>query len=238
MGRCHASLGTRIPALVESPDVWYQPVTHFLEIFLVALYSLTAADKCCGKRFTSRLLAVARAVSAAAAVSSVRSWEYNPHMLRAVMFDFGHTIMDELKGGEIPLASRPVCLMPGLPEILPHIAFRMGIWANTKVAREYDIRVWLTRARINDHFGWVITSVDAGARKPDRRFFSYALKKCKLKKEEVLFVDNQLNTDIRGANDYGIRCVWLSGHAYRSADDTPNEALVIHGRNRLFSMVW
>jgi FMN phosphatase YigB (HAD superfamily) len=164
---------------------------------------------------------------AATGVSSVLPWEYNPHMLSAVMFDFGHTIMDELKGGEIPLASRPVCLMPGLPEILPHIAFRMGIWANTKVAREYDIRVWLRRARINDHFEWVITSVDAGARKPDRRFFSYALKKCKLKKEEVLFVGNQLNTDIRGANDYGIRCVWLSGHAYRSADDTPNEALIL-----------
>ena len=130
-------------------------------------------------------------------------------MLSAVMFDFGNTIMHELKGGEIPLDSRPVCLMPGLQEILPHIAFRMGIWANTKVAREYDIRVWLRRARINDHFEWVITSVDAGARKPDRRFFSYALKKCNLKKEEVLFVGNQLNTDIRGANDYGIRCVWL-----------------------------
>jgi len=134
--------------------------------------------------------------------------------------------MDELKGGEIPLALRPVHLMPGLPDILPHIAFRMGIWANTRVAREHDIRLWLRRANINDHFEWVITSVDAGARKPDRRFFSYALKKCKLKKEEVLFVGNQLNTDIRGANDYGIRCVWLSGRAYRSPDDTPSDALI------------
>ena len=141
-------------------------------------------------------------------------------MLNAVIFDFGHTIMNELKESETPLASRPVFLMPGLPDILPRIAFRMGVWANTKVDRERDIRLWLKRAGINDYFEWVITSVDAGARKPDRRFFSYALKRCKLKKDEVLFVGNQLNTDIRGANDYGIRCVWLSGRAYRSPDDT------------------
>jgi len=145
-------------------------------------------------------------------------------MLKAVMFDFGHTIMDELRGGDTPLAARPIFLMPGVPEILPHIGFRMGIWANTKVARELDIRLWLRSAEINDYFDWVISSVDAGARKPDRRFFRYALKKCGLTKEKVLFVGNQLNTDIRGANDYGIRSVWLSGRAYRSRDDTPDGA--------------
>jgi FMN phosphatase YigB (HAD superfamily) len=148
-------------------------------------------------------------------------------MLKAVMFDFGHTIMDELKERELPLTSRPVHLMPGLPGILPHITFKMGIWANTKVAREHDIRLWLRRARINDYFEWVITSVDAGARKPGPRFFSYALKKCKLKKDEVILVGNQLNTDIRGANDYGIKCVWLSGRAYHSPDDIPNDALIV-----------
>ena len=36
---------------------------------------------------------------------------------------------------------------------------------------------------------------------------------------------NQLNTDIRGANDYGMECVWLSGAAYRSPDDVPIDNL-------------
>ena len=140
-------------------------------------------------------------------------------MLKAVIFDFGHTIMNEVKAAETPLASRPIFLMPGLPDILARIPFRMGIWANTKVAKERDVRLWLRKAGINHHFKWVITSVDAGARKPDRRFFSYALRKCKLKKDEILFVGNQLNTDIQGANDFGINCVWLSGRAFRSPDD-------------------
>lgn len=36
----------------------------------------------------------------------------------------------------------------------------------------------------------------------------------------MLFVGNQLNTDIVGGWNYGIRTVWISGCAYRSADET------------------
>jgi putative hydrolase of the HAD superfamily len=45
-----------------------------------------------------------------------------------------------------------------------------------------------------------------------------------LRKDEIIFVGNQLNTDIQGANDYGIMSVWLSGAAYRSPDDSPGKA--------------
>jgi hypothetical protein len=37
-------------------------------------------------------------------------------MIKAVMFDFGHTIMDELQYRDMPLRSRPVSLMPGVLE--------------------------------------------------------------------------------------------------------------------------
>src|ERR1700739_2348392 len=67
---------------------------------------------------------------------------------------------------------------------------------------------------------WVVTSVDAGFRKPAPQFFEFALRKCGLARDEVLFVGNQLNTDIAGRQEYGIRTVWLSGGVYRSADET------------------
>ena len=63
-------------------------------------------------------------------------------------------------------------------------------------------------------------AVEAGYRKPHPEFFSFALRKCGLKKDELLFVGNQLNTDIQGALDYGIPNAWLSGKAFRSPDDT------------------
>jgi putative hydrolase of the HAD superfamily len=58
-----------------------------------------------------------------------------------------------------------------------------------------------------------------GFRKPAPEFFDFALVKCALSKDEVLFVGNQLNTDVTGGEQYGIRTVWLSGRPYRSADE-------------------
>jgi FMN phosphatase YigB (HAD superfamily) len=140
-------------------------------------------------------------------------------MIEAVIFDLGHTIMDELQSRKVVLRSRPIHLMPGVLETLSRIPFRLGIWANTRRAKESGIRHWLRRAGIDHYFSWVVTSAEAGYRKPDPRFFAYALAKCRLKRSRVLFVGNQLNTDIKGATDYGIRNVWLSAQEYRSPDD-------------------
>src|SRR5262245_7168446 len=105
-------------------------------------------------------------------------------MITAVIFDFGHTIMDELHRRDVPLRSRPVRLMPGVREALPRIPITKGIWANTKRAGEAGIRHWLKRAGIECHFDFVATSVDAGCRKPDRRFFEFALARCGLNKNQ------------------------------------------------------
>jgi FMN phosphatase YigB (HAD superfamily) len=144
--------------------------------------------------------------------------------LKAVAFDWGHTVMDERRDRDVPLEARPVHLMPGVSEVLPRIELPMALWANTHAAAEPDVRAWLERAGLNGVFRWVITSVDAGARKPDPKFFQYALSRCGLSRPDVLFVGNQLNTDVAGAASFGIATVWLSGLDYRSDDDAPCDA--------------
>ena len=141
--------------------------------------------------------------------------------MKALAFDWGHTIMDENHDREIPLDVRPIHLMPGVAEVLPHLAFPLALWANTRVAQESDLRAWLTRAGLGHLFQWVMTSIDAGARKPVPQFFEYALAQCGLAREDVLFIGNQLNTDVAGGQVFGISTVWLSGAEYRSVDDTP-----------------
>jgi len=106
--------------------------------------------------------------------------------LKAVAFDWGHTVMDECGDRDVPLDVRPVHLMPGVSEVLPQIALPLALWANTRVASEIDVRGWLERAGLNALFRWVITSVDAGARKPAPQFFHYALARCELAREEIL----------------------------------------------------
>ena len=141
--------------------------------------------------------------------------------LKAVAFDWGHTLMDERRDDHVPIDARPIHLMPGVRDTLEHVELPLGLWANTRTAAEADVRRWLDRAEISRFFRWVVTSVDAGARKPAPEFFQYALARCELARDDVLFVGNQLNTDIAGAEGFGIRTVWLSGPDHRSNDDDP-----------------
>jgi HAD superfamily hydrolase (TIGR01662 family) len=141
-----------------------------------------------------------------------------------VALDWGHTLMDERRDRDIPLDDRPAYLMPGVREALAAITLPLAVWANTREGDERHVRAWLTRAGLDGVFTWVITSVDAGARKPSPRFFAYALARCGCAPADVLFVGNQRNTDVAGANAAGIRSVWLAGEAYRSDDDRPCDA--------------
>jgi HAD superfamily hydrolase (TIGR01662 family) len=140
--------------------------------------------------------------------------------VKVVALDWGHTLMDERRDRHIPLADRPAHLMPGVPEALSALTMPLAVWANTS-QDERHVRAWLARAGLEGVFTWVITSTDAGARKPSPRFFAYALARCGCAPADVLFVGNQLNTDVAGANAAGIRSVWLAGEAYRSDDDRP-----------------
>jgi FMN phosphatase YigB (HAD superfamily) len=145
--------------------------------------------------------------------------------LKAIAFDVGHTLIDE----RIDAASfvEPVTLMPHVLEVLPQIDLPMAAWSNTKSAREAEVRQLLRAGGIERFFTWVITSIDANSRKPNREFFRYAFASCKLAADEVLFVGNQLNTDVYGGMQYGIRTVWISGGPHRSPDETATREEVI-----------
>jgi FMN phosphatase YigB (HAD superfamily) len=133
--------------------------------------------------------------------------------MKLIAFDWGHTLMDERRNLDA------VHLMPDVREVLPQLDMPLAVWANTRTAGEREVRRWLARAGIEQFFTWVVTSVDAGVRKPAPGFFEFALDRCGVAKDSVLFIGNQLNTDISGGEGFGIRTVWLSGVAYHSDDD-------------------
>src|SRR4051812_27505806 len=99
--------------------------------------------------------------------------------------------------------------MPGALHAVSRISLPMAVWANTRLAAESDVRAYLDRAGLKGFFSSVVTSVDAGARKPTAQFFEFALARAGVSREEVLFVGNQLNTDVLGAEAFGIHTVWL-----------------------------
>ena len=139
-------------------------------------------------------------------------------MIRMVAFDLGHTILDEVEYRELAIHLRPAVPMQGVLAALPRIDLPMAIWANT-TATGAEVRAWLKGASLDHYFRCIVTSAEVGYRKPDKRFFVRALTECGYGAHEILFVGNQRNSDIEGANACGIQSVLLTAPAYRSADD-------------------
>ena len=141
--------------------------------------------------------------------------------MKVLALDWGHTLMDERRDRHVPLDDRPAHLMPGVREALAAIALPLAVWANTREGDERHVRAWLrgpasTALHLGDH--------------PRRRRRPQAVARASsptrwpaaaARPDDVLFVGNQLNTDVAGANAAGIRSVWLAGEAYRSDDDRP-----------------
>jgi FMN phosphatase YigB (HAD superfamily) len=144
--------------------------------------------------------------------------------IKVIAFDVGHTLIDE----RIDAATfvPPVHAMPHVADALLQMDLPLAAWSNTASAREAEVRSLLTAAGIGRFFRWVVTSIDAGCRKPSAAFFRFALERCGVCETEVLFVGNQLNTDICGGRDCRIRTVWLSGEAHRSPEETLSSAEV------------
>jgi len=145
--------------------------------------------------------------------------DHEVEVVKGVIFDFGHTIMREDSCNDPYLATCPIDLMPGAREAIETIPLPKGIWANTRIATAAHIRKWLVRAGLDDQITWIAASYELRHRKPEPEFFQRALASCGLHATDIVFIGNQLDTDILGANRAGIRSVYLTGPAYRSGDE-------------------
>jgi len=85
---------------------------------------------------------------------------------------------------------------------------KLGIVSNTT----YSPAVWKTLERFDliNLFDVVITSVDVGWRKPSPKIFKRALQALKMSTSETVFVGDELDHDVEGAQNVGMRTVLLN----------------------------
>ncbi len=70
----------------------------------------------------------------------------------------------------------------------------------------------MRRVGLEDDFEFVIVSGKYGYRKPDKRMYQKALKKMRLKPEEVIFVGNDMYRDVYGAHEAGMKTVFFKSN--------------------------
>lgn len=84
----------------------------------------------------------------------------------------------------------------------------------------------LKTAGLIDYFEEVVVSGDINNGKPAAEIFENILKRLKLQKEEVIMVGNNLSSDILGANNAGIKCVWLdNGTSKENPEAKPDHTI-------------
>lgn len=94
-------------------------------------------------------------------------------------------------------------LFPGTIETLEQLKNRFQLHIITNGFEEIQ-HVKLEFAGLNKYFECLITSEQAGSKKPDAGIFHYALEKAGARTEESLMIGDDLDVDIIGAREIGM----------------------------------
>ncbi len=133
--------------------------------------------------------------------------------IRAVLFDWGGTLMREIPEFDGPMAGWPrVEAVPGAKEALRSLHGRhvLAVATNAVLSDEPLVRKALARAGLDPYFATVVTARDAGATKPDPEFFRAALDRVSCSPWETVMVGDSYFTDMVGAKVAGLRAVWFN----------------------------
>ena len=100
-------------------------------------------------------------------------------------------------------------LYDGVPELLHKIhesGDRAYLLSNAqRLFTEPEMRM----LGIYDSFDGILYSSDAGVKKPSAHFYDLLFQKYGLKKEESVMIGNEYRADIQGAEEYGIRSMYI-----------------------------
>ncbi len=133
-------------------------------------------------------------------------------MIKAILFDWGDTVMEELGGTSGPMAGwKQVAATPGIPELLASLDGRYDICLATN-ASESDqglVRRALVRVGLDGYFSRVYTARDVGCSKPTPEYYTHIVSDLGIRADECLMVGNGLETDANGAALAGLRAIWL-----------------------------
>jgi putative hydrolase of the HAD superfamily len=86
---------------------------------------------------------------------------------------------------------------------------------------EQDITDTLQRLKLPSWLSIIVTSLDAGANKPQPEIFQYALKEAGVPPSEAIYVGDQYQVDVLGAQGAGIKGILIDRHNFHEDTDCP-----------------
>jgi HAD superfamily hydrolase (TIGR01662 family) len=107
--------------------------------------------------------------------------------------------------------------------ILRNMGYRLGIISNA--SNTPDLNRLIDNHNLRQYFDVVVISAEEGIRKPDPRIFTKTLKKLGAKPECAIMVGDTLPADVLGAQNSGIKSVWITRRANRPENNDVLESI-------------
>lgn len=133
--------------------------------------------------------------------------------------------------------------LPHLDKVLAELkqrGYKLGVITNTVTSREEHVRIALRKIDCEKYFGAVVTSVDVGCNKPEKKIFSIALKRLGVKPKEAMMVGDRIKTDIAGGNRIGMKTVlfkWNKRYPEKITSQEEKPTYVIKSLKELIKLV-
>ena len=166
------------------------------------------------------------------------------HKIRAIFLDSGDTLVDEATEIKDQNAvTQKASLIPGAAETLrglKTLGYPLALVADGPVGTFTNV---LGHYGLFELFDALAISGQVGVEKPDPRMFSCALEQLQISQADygrVLMVGNNLERDIKGANQLGLISVWLDWAPRRSnipADESERPGYIIKNPLDLLNLV-
>lgn len=115
-------------------------------------------------------------------------------------------------------------LYPGTIEVLDKLLPKYDMHIVTNGFEEVQFTK-IENSGLKKYFKNIITSEMAGFRKPDKRFFDYALNKTKARPNESILIGDDPDADILGAHQIGMDQIWVKHKPVKPETQKPTYAV-------------
>jgi putative hydrolase of the HAD superfamily len=131
-------------------------------------------------------------------------------VIRAVLVDFGETLVERISDRDAPLTQLAPVVFPETDAILAELkraGYLLAVVSNTDTTDDTGMEQVLAELGIRRHIDVAVTSTSAGSRKPDAAIFRRTFERLGCSPTEAVMVGDDAAVDITGAAALGMTTV-------------------------------
>lgn len=137
--------------------------------------------------------------------------------------DFSNNEVADTIGNEyFRICPEKIHLVPHTTEVLEYLQDRYSMYILTNGFSETQYKK-MAFSKLQKYFIRVITSEEAGYKKPDPEIFEYALQVMGAKNEECIMVGDNIKTDIKGAIHAGMDIIFFNPEGISHSEKVTHE---------------